>query len=339
ELEHHVTGDVVFGAHEYVSITGDESFKEELVEMAIQCAKFWSTRVKWQEEKNRYEIHQVIGPDEYTEHVDNNAYTNYLASYSLRLALQLMEEFPDRAKKMITSEEYDDLIAVNQALYLPTPNERGIIPQDDTFLSKKEIDLDKYHKATQVLTILNDYNMDQINDLQVLKQADVLLLLLLFPESFSQEIKQANWDYYYPRTLHDSSLSKSTHCNFALLLNDVDTAYKLFQSIFDIDLSGENMHSSDDGIHAASLGGVWQNVVLGFGGLRINKNGLSLAPKLPRNWDRLEYVIKFKKRKMTVTITHDQVEIREDSGEDHSEIELLFFDRKEVFKDKLTLKY
>lgn len=339
ELEHHVTGDVVFGAHEYVSITGDESFKEELVEMAIQCAKFWSTRVKWQEEKNRYEIHQVIGPDEYTEHVDNNAYTNYLASYSLRLALQLMEEFPDRAKKMITSEEYDDLIAVNQALYLPKPNERGIIPQDDTFLSKEEIDLDKYHKATQVLTILNDYNMDQINDLQVLKQADVLLLLLLFPESFSQEIKQANWDYYYPRTLHDSSLSKSTHCNFALLLNDVDTAYKLFQSIFDIDLSGENMHSSDDGIHAASLGGVWQNVVLGFGGLRINKNGLSLAPKLPRNWDRLEYVIKFKKRKMTVTITHDQVEIREDSGEDHSEIELLFFDRKEVFKDKLTLKY
>ena len=338
DLEHHVTGDVVFGAHEYVSITGDNDFKENLVELAIQCGKFWSTRVTWQEEKQRYEILQVIGPDEYTEHVDNNAYTNYLASYSLDLALRLIEEFPERAEQVITPEEYDKLVAVNDALYLPTPNESGVIPQDDTFLSKEEIDLEKYHKATQVLTILNDYNMDQINDLQVLKQADVLLLLLLFPERFDQEIKQANWDYYYPRTLHDSSLSKSTHCNFSLLLNEVETAYELFQSIFDIDLSGKNMHSSDDGVHAASLGGVWQNVVLGFGGLRINKNGLSLAPKLPRNWDSLEYVIKFKKRKMTVTITHDQVEIREDSG-DHSEIELLFFDRKVVLKDKLTLKY
>ncbi|MBS7576451.1 MULTISPECIES: glycoside hydrolase family 65 protein [unclassified Enterococcus] len=337
DLEHHVTGDVVFGAAEYISITGDASFKAEILPMVIQCAIFWSTRAAWNETKQRYEINEVIGPDEYTEHVNNNAYTNYMAKYTIDLALEYIHADSDMAEMMISKSAYQRLMAVSSQLYLPIPNETQVIPQDDTFLSKPIIDLRKYLETEEVLTILGDYNMSQINNLQVLKQADVVLLLLLFPEKFSKEVKLANWNYYYPKTLHDSSLSKSSHCNLALMLDEVETAYELFRSNFVIDLSDRNMNSSNDGVHAASLGGIWQNVILGFGGLRIHENQLSLTPKLPKNWDKLEYMVKFKQQKINVVITHNQVALSCDDN--NSEIELVFMNQKVKFQDTITLYY
>lgn len=337
DLEHHVTGDVIFGAAEYISITGDDSFNNEILQMVIQCAIFWSTRATWNEAKQCYEITEVIGPDEYTEHVDNNAYTNYMAKYNIDLALKYIDNYSGNTEILIEKQAYEHLIAVSDKLYLPIPNDVDVIPQDDTFLSKPIIDLRKYLNTEEVLTILGDYNMSQINDLQILKQADVILLLLLFPEQFSKKVKLANWNYYYPKTLHDSSLSKSSHCNLALMLDEIETAYQLFRSNFIIDLSDRNMNSSNDGVHAASLGGIWQNVILGFGGLRIHENQLSITPKLPKNWDKLEYMVKFKQQKINVVMTHNQVALSCDNN--NSEIELVFMNQKIRFKNTVMLDY
>ncbi|MBC1514504.1 glycoside hydrolase family 65 protein, partial [Listeria booriae] len=165
------------------------------------------------------EITGVVGPDEYKEHVDNNAFTNYMAHWNLEKAIHyydlLQQENPALLKalsdKWDLKTNYQKWQEKSAKLYLPQPNSELVIPQDDTYLSKKIIDLTPYKAASQVGALFLDYNLDQVNDMQITKQADVMILLYLLENEFSPEVKQANWDYYEPKTLHDSSLSRATH--------------------------------------------------------------------------------------------------------------------------------
>ena len=178
-------------------------------------------------------------------------------------------------------------------IYLPQPNENNIIPQDDTYLNLKDIDLSKYKNQEHVGSIFLDYSLSQVNTMQVSKQASIVMLMYLLEHKFSTEVKMANYTYYEARTLHDSSLSLSTH---AVLANDLDNSalsYYLYRQAADIDL-GLNMKSSDHGIHSASLGGVWQIIVCGFGGIRMVGGALRIEPKLPAEITRIEYPLIWK---------------------------------------------
>jgi len=165
-------------------------------------------------------------------------------------------------------------------IYLPEPNKDNIIAQEDTYLQKEIIDLSKYKKQEQVGSIFKDYNIDQINQIQVTKQASVVMLVYVLEDKFNEAIKMANFKYYEPKTLHDSSLSLSTHAVVAADVDDLHLSYDLFRKASEIDL-GPNMNSSDQGVHAASLGGIWQIIVCGFGGLRMVGGKLRINPKLP----------------------------------------------------------
>ena len=153
---------------------------------------------------------------------------------------------------------------------------------------------------------MKDYNLEQIQGIQVCKQADCLVLFYLLENLFSLEVKKATFDYYEARTLHDSSLSLSTHSVQACDLGKEVLAYDLFRKAAMIDL-GPNMGSSDAGIHAASFGGVWQCVIYGFGGLRMLDGKLRICPKLPKGWDKLSYTLFWKGQKLRVTATKEQV--------------------------------
>lgn len=126
--------------------------------------------------------------------------------------------------------------------------------------------------------------------MQVSKQADIMMLFFLMENMFSLDVKRANWKYYEARTLHDSSLSLSTHCVLASDMGEADLAYSLFNRAARIDL-GPNMKTSDDGIHSASIGGIWQCVVYGFGGVRMLNGELRIEPKLPKTWHSLKFNI------------------------------------------------
>lgn len=314
KIEHHVTGDVIQGALEYLKATQDEALEEQLFEVIMETAKFWCSRVTWQEAKQRYEILDVIGPDEYKEHVDNNAYTNYLAKYNLDHALKTFEEHVGTEKNKAYQQDIEKIRAVAEKLYLPVANEQGIVPQDDTYLQKEILDLTSYLADEEVNTIFLDYNLEQVNEMQVTKQADILLLLSLFIEQFSEELLLKNWDYYYPKTLHDSSLSLTTHCTFALQLDKIDLAYDLFQRSFDIDLGANNMKSSDMGIHSASMGGVWQNVVRGFGGFSLEEGQIRIQPRLPDAWEELIYTVNVSGAKLEITVTADTILVKNLKG-------------------------
>ncbi len=239
QIEQHVTADIAFAVNEYDLATGDIDFMEKYgYEIIIGTAQFWASRAEWNQETAYYEIRNVIGPDEYKEHVDNNAYTNYMAYTNMNMAIEIIEKLKtantDVYERLSTIFSFPALLKilkkVSEKFYLPQPLEgTGIIPQDDTYLSKREINLDKYKNAEIVGTIFKDYNLEQINSIQVSKQSDVVLLIYLFEKEFSRKTRLCNYEYYEKHTLHDSSLSNAMHSVVASRLGRIQEAYCFFQ--------------------------------------------------------------------------------------------------------------
>lgn len=341
-IEQHITADVAYGAWEYYMVTGDEDFMERCgYELILDTAKFWASRLE-EGEDGKLHINDVVGPDEYKEHVDDNAFTNHMAAWNIRKALEycglLRSEKPALYKAL---DEKLGLAALEPVwedklsrLYLPQPREDLVIPQDRTYLTLKDIDLTKYKKQENVGSIYRDYNQEQITHIQVSKQADILIMFLLLEDQFSAEVKAANWNYYEPRTLHDSSLSLSTHCILALDMGNREMAYELFQKAAAIDV-GPNMKTSDAGIHAASLAGVWQSVVFGFGGVRMLDGKLRMNPSLPESWRGLDFFIHWQGQKLHVSLSHERAELVNLTGT--REVELSINGRPCTVKDKLSV--
>ena len=305
-IEQHITADVAFGVQQYYAVTGDEDFMNRCgYEMLIDTARFWASRVTWDETRQAYVILDVIGPDEYKEHVNNNAYTNYMAANNMRLGLQAMEQVERKGGELLArlGSRFDfaairaDVNRALAGLYLPQPNEEGIVPQFDGYFDLRHIDLTPYKQASVVGTIYNDYNIEQISTFQVHKQADTLVLLLLMDDLFPAELKKKNYYFYESRTLHDSSLSKSTHCVLAADLHEDATAYEFYKGCGNIDL-GPVMTTSDMGVHTASMGGIWQCVTYGFGGVRVVGKELHVSPRLPENWHGLSLPLTWRGQKL-----------------------------------------
>lgn len=322
-IEQHITSDIIFALWQYYTATGDQDFMDRYgYEMIIETARFWNSRLEWIEENGRYEIRDVIGPDEYKEHVDNNAYTNYMAHANMRLAVQVIGlicgERKDLYGKMqkLMQEEGTSLEQLEielkdklEKLYLPQPDEKtGIIPQFDGYFGLKEIDLSAYKKASVVGTIYNDYSFEDVQNMQAGKQADIVELLYQMEDITTPENKAENYAYYEARTLHDSSLSKAIHSITACDLGMDKEAYDMFMSAAFTDL-GQEMKSSDAGIHSANMGGVWQDVVMGFGGVRIHDGHLRIRPNCPKQWEKFTYPIYWKGNKLDVTVCKDGVEV------------------------------
>ena len=315
QIEIHITADIAYAVAEYYRVTGDRDFMERYgYEMILETGRFWAARAEWNDKNGRYELHDVIGPDEYKEHADNNAYTNYMACYNMDLALQtektLRRENPALYRSLSDRLRLPELTAgiqkVRSRFYLPSANADGIIPQDDRYLQYKEIDLAPYKKAELVGTVYNDYNAEEISRMQISKQADVVMLLTLLPQYFETEIRNRNYAFYESHTLHDSSLSFASHSLLAAQLGRTQEAYSLFQRACAVDL-GPGMRSSQEGIHAASMGGIWQDVVLGFCGVSQTENGVSLSPHLPEKWGKVEFSVIYRGNRIAFAVSHAEI--------------------------------
>jgi len=316
-IEQHITSDVVYGAMQYVNATGDKKFaRSEVDEIVLDAAIFWSSRLEYNASADRYEINDVIGPDEYKEHVNNNAFTNYTAQWTIQTAINLYDwlkandltKFRDLNEKLNLKSFYPTWLKQVNKIYLLKPNSKGVIPENDTYLSLKVINLDKYRDAKHVGSLFDDYNLKQVDQMQITKQADVLLLLYLFEEKFASKEKLINWNYYEPKTTHDSSLSLSTHAILAADLGMSATAYNFFHRACQIDL-GLDMHSSDDGIHTASLGGIWNVIIFGFGGIRLLDKKLRIEPHLPSKWNSLSFDIYWQSQKLHIEADHSELKV------------------------------
>lgn len=342
-IEQHITSDVAFGVKQYIDVTGDDEFEvEKGYEILIDTAKFWTSRLEYNASSDQYEIRDVIGPDEYKEHVNNNSYTNYTAhwnvAYVLNLIAHLKSEEPEIYARLDAKFDLsvltEKLSAKVDKIFLPKATAEGIIPQDDSYLSKKILDLRKYKESDGVDSLFHEYNLEQVNQMQITKQADVLLLMLLFEDLFDREQKLKNFDYYEPKTTHDSSLSLSTHAILSADLGKLEQSYDFFNQAINIDM-GEYMKSSDAGIHAASLGGIWQMIVFGYGGVRMVNSKLRIEPHLPKEWSHLEYGFDYQGEEISVSTDRNQMTLtKPDNGH-----EIHFLNNNQVYtlKNQLTI--
>lgn len=319
ETEIHVTAGIAYAIDQYFRVTGDTDFMEKCGnEMLVLTALFWASRV---EKKNgRYEILGVIGPDEYKEFVDNNAYTNYMAKKNLELAKNVLQNCPDALYKKLScdynvEEITKKIIDVAENLYLPMPQEDGIIEQ---FVGVKDLipyDITHYKTKTKVFTMFYEFGFAEILKMQVFKQADLVMLFYVMRELFDEETIRKNFAYYEERTLHDSSLSMCIHALVAARLGMKEMANKLFFDSCCVDL-GDNTDNSDAGIHSASIGGIWLATVMGYGGLYVTPEGLSLDPVLPDGWEEYSFYINYQGTKIKVLVNSDGCVTQRISGKE-----------------------
>lgn len=310
DIELHISTDVAYATYQYWQATGDDDWMQARgVEMILDTAVFWGSRVEWNPKEDRYEIRDVIGPDEFHERVDNNAFTNRMVQWHLKTALQVLEwlrqTYPDRAAAL---EEQLDLSVdrlhhwtdVIHKLWVPQDANSGLIEQFQNFFKLEDINLAEYEPRTRSMqTILG---IEGANERQVLKQADVLMLLYLLrqgvfvngSEGYDRQTLQINWDYYVPRTDHTygSSLGPPVHAILGCDLGKPNEAYEHFMRSALVDLADVRGNACE-GIHAASTGGVWQAVVYGFGGVQLTEAGPIATPRLPDGWTRLKFNLRW----------------------------------------------
>lgn len=345
-IEQHITADVAYGVWQYYMVTGDQDFMDRYgYELLMDTALFWASRLEWSGQDKQYHINDVVGPDEYKEHADDNAYTNYMAHWNIGIAIRYYQELKEHKPQIY--ERLNEKMGLDHAceiwkerrerIYLPKPRKEDlVVAQDAKYLTYPVIDLKKYKEAEEVGTLFREYNLEQVNRMQVSKQADIMILFFLMEDLFSLDVKRANWDYYEPKTLHDSSLSLSTHVILASDMKDKKLAYDLFERAVRID-AGENMKSSDAGIHAASIAGIWQSVVYGFGGVRMLHGELRVCPMLPDAWSSLEFTICWQGQKLAVASTHDQLHIKNMTGTKTVEVEV--YGEKYQISDEITVNF
>lgn len=323
-LEHHITADVAWAVWLYYLATGDDDFMEKFgCDLLVNTACFWASRLEWKRDVGRFEICNVIGPDEYKEHVDNNAFTNYLAAENLRVASlvigRMRRDWPAAWAALSTRHDLPalaaDFDAKRQKMYLPCPRpEDGLVPQNDQYLQLEQVDLSRYKAQAGVSSIYEDYSPAQMNKLMVSKQADLVMLLRVMPDLFDPETRRKNFLFYESRTLHDSSLSHGQHCVLAAWMGLDEMALDLYRHAAAIDL-GPNPSSSDEGIHSASMGNVWQCAVCGFAGLRWAGEQLVLENHLPASWKSLEFSLEWRGARLAVRLSHEEgIQVRRLGG-------------------------
>lgn len=343
--EVHITADIAAAVYYYYVVSQDRDFMEKCgYEIIFDTASFWISRLEYNEKLDRYEINKVIGPDEYKEDVDNNAYTNYLAQYNVKLAIEYYEKLKKengetfaRLNKLLDIDgEYVTWCEKVDKIYLPRENEDGLVPQDDAYLNliditREDCTLSEMAKEAHAIAAKYGWNKTQMS-----KQADTMLLMFLFEDLFTPEVKKKNFYFYEKRCLHDSSLSLSTYSALAADLGEKETAYRLYERASMIDM-GQCMWSSHDGIHAASLGGIWQCTVLGFMGVRRYGEKLRIQPNLPDNWHSASCMILWHGQKLRLTVTHEELTVENLTGD--KEISFICSGVSNILKDKTVLKY
>lgn len=304
--QQHITADIAYAISRYLQVTGDREFLAQYgAEVVLLGARFWASRVEYNQTNDCYEIKAVMGPDEYKEKVDNNSYTNLLVQHHLRFARELLARPEHKQlwdKWGFSQEEGKKWGEIANKIFLP--RQGYLLEQFDGFFELPEIDVLKYREHPGELQKV--YSWREITQSQVLKQADVVMLLHLFPDAFSPAEKEANWAFYEPKTMHDSSLSAAIHSVVASDLGLEDQAYTYFQKASRIDLS-DGLKNSAHGLHAASLGGLWQAAVHGFAGIRVQEGMLHINPRLPGAWSDLRCKVQVGEALLDVVITHEDV--------------------------------
>ncbi len=327
--EIHRNGAIAYAIYNYINYTGDHSYLwEGGSEVLIGIARFWAQRIHWSDAKKQYVMHGVTGPNEYENNVNNNWYTNYIACWCMQYAAQAMAEVKEHypkayeglliKTKFAEAEELANWKHICENMFYPTSEELGIFLQQEGYLDKEQIlakDLNPKERP-----INQHWSWDRILRSCFIKQADVLQGLYFFEDQFDLDTLKRNFDYYEPRTVHESSLSPCVHAILAAKLGYEEKAYEMYLRTSRLDLDDYN-HEAHEGLHITSMAGTWMSVIQGFGGMRVIEGKLHFEPMIPKQWDSFSFNIRFRGRVIKVSITQTEMTIELLSG-DQTEVVL-----------------
>ena len=293
------------------------------VVLIVETARFWASRAKV-EDGGRAHIRQVIGPDEYHELVDDNAYTNAMAAFNLERAADaaaiLIREHPKDWQRLcarlgLTEKEPQGWHALASAVVTGFDPATNLFEQFAGYFQLEEVDgMTRQGCATPVDVCLG---AERVARSKIIKQADVVALSALLWDRWPIAVHEANFCYYEPRTAHGSSLSPALHALVAARLGDLALAQAYFRQAAEIDLAN-NMGNAAGGVHMGALGGLWQAAVFGVAGLRLRDDGIAFDPHLLPGWIEMAFPLQWRGRSLRLCLRADprQIEVRVERGDE-----------------------
>jgi len=335
--EIHRNGAIAHAIYNYVRYTGDESYLADYgLEVLIAIARFWSQRVNWSDDKQQYVMLGVTGPNEYENNVNNNWYTSKIATWCMQYAMDVAEkvESEDNAKyqALVNKIHFDNdretarFRDIIEKMYYPYDEKRGIFLQQDGYLDKEQILVKDLPVSERPIN--QKWSWDRILRSCYIKQADVLQGIYFFEDQYDIDTIRRNYDFYEPRTVHESSLSPCVHAVIAAKLGDEARAYEFYLRTSRLDLDDYN-NDTEDGCHITSMAGTWMSVVEGFGGMRVRDEKLSFQPFLPGKWQSFSFHIGFRGALLNIKVSKDGVQIKNLSG---NEVAVLIYGKEQLVK-------
>jgi len=312
---------VMHGLWNYQRLTGDKAFiYEKGSEILVEISRMLATRGDFSASSGEYGFYGVMGPDEFQMMVHNNAYTNYMAKktflYTLEVLEEMKQEDPNQYKDLtnrlsILPSELLDWKYKADKMIIPYSEETLLYEQHEGYHNLPNVDLKSI--PVEQFPLYSHWSYERIYRNNMLKQPDVLMMMLLYNSDFTNEQIKANFDYYEPRCIHESSLSPSVHSILAAQLGREDLAFEFFKFATRMDLDNYNRNTSE-GVHTTSIAGSWLNIVYGFGGLRSDGNQLRLNPTIPKSWKSYSFNLSYCNIIIYITVLQDEVILRTENG-------------------------
>ena len=315
--EIHRNGAIAFAVNNYIRHTGDEQYLVNYgLELLIGISRFWNQRITCSKARNKFVMLGVTGPNEYENNVNNNWYTNKLAIWCLKYTIASVQKVkildPEIYSQLIHKLKFNEKDETNQwqeiidKMHYPFDEDLKIFMQQDDYMDKEQLMANDIPADQRPIN--QHWSWDRILRSCFIKQADTLQGFYLFEEEFELETIKRHFDFYEPRTVHESSLSPCVHSILASKIGYIDKAYELYLRTSRLDLDDYN-NEVHEGLHITSMAGTWMSIVEGFGGKRVYDGQLYLNPVIPEQWSGYSFKIIFKGNTIQIDVSHTQLKI------------------------------
>jgi trehalose/maltose hydrolase-like predicted phosphorylase len=342
-LQRHVGLAVAYNAWQYFEATQDRGWlTEHGAEIIIEVARFFASTAEWDPAADRFHLRGVVGPDEYHTGypgnpgggLNDNAYTNIMAGWVFDQAVWIlhsvqgfdMEEL--RVRLRVTGAEIGAWEHLSRRMFVPFHDD-GVISQFDGYGALRELDWEHYRRTygmIERLDLILEAEGDSANHYRLAKQADVLMLLYVLGEdqlirfldrmgyAVSPAQMAATVDFYLARTAHGSTLSRVAHAS-VLAQRDPDRAWAVFREALDADLDDTQGGTTRAGIHLGAMAGTVDVVQRSFAGLRITRDALDFAPRLPAELSRVDFQVRYRDQMLAVHLEQDSLRVSAAPGD------------------------
>ena len=271
---------VAYAIMAYYELTGDDEFLfHEGIEMLVEISRYVVSRGGWNADHTGFGFWGVMGPDEFHMMVNNDYYTNYMGGKTLRDTLSVLARIGDPDAWATPAERAEWQEICDHIIVHETPEH--VFEQHDGFFTLPHLDI--HAIPISDFPLYEHWSYDRIYRTDMIKQPAVLMAMFLHPEDYTDAQVAANYDFYEPRCIHESSLSPSIHAILAQRLGRDRVAADFFSFATRLDLDNYNRNTAE-GLHLTSIAAAWVTIVFGFGGLHTENGMICIAPHLPAGW-------------------------------------------------------